>query len=616
MSILEGITQIRVSKYSIDGQGKITGYDGIDTYEEDTDLVFTKNMLVRVSVRGSSTPSFALAQSAVTLTTCRSKEEVFVYPYGPWVYPKQYLSTSASGVSSALTPGPNGDPYWDTVSVGFKVVNGVSLLGVKTGVYVLGMNLNYMYVKYGINKPSLMVEAFWKNNDVAKCKIGMVPADGSVGCVTTDFTSMASNSSARIYDLMKYTSDFAPVGTTKDFMIFTEMQGPSSTTSFLTDKEEGDELFNSVEIRVGLRYDGESVDLTKRTRENGILMTYKGLFPFVSTQLGGQKPSCMSEYDGKLFVGCDDYGCNIVDLDDLTLVATIADDSLEHFNNSEFTDEKYDTTDTYPLLMVGNGTRAYNNDLGAGWSDYIKLVRFANDLSSFSVVRKYVLPTELVGFWCNEMALDNDSKTLWVLGYKTQSYESAAGNALVLTSWDLTNCQTDDAGNYIPTIKTRCELAWVRALQDMTFCNGYIFALADSADDGQIPSSLYIIDTVKQTIRRTEVASITPFAEIESITKVFDEEAQKYYLLIGEALFSTYGGDNGTYGHIYRLDTNDASVTRKQIQYSEIAGTPSIPTPAAGKLLDAAGTEIFNANQTDDSTIIVIDCGSATELVD
>ena len=59
------------------------------------------------------------------------------------------------------------------------------------------------------------------------------------------------------------------------------------------------------------------------------------------------------------------------------------------------------------------------------------------------------------------------------------------------------------------------------------------------------------------------------------------------------------------------------SVTRKQIQYSEIAGTPAIPSaPAAGKLLDATGTEIFNANQTDDSTIIVIDCGSATDLVD
>ena len=59
------------------------------------------------------------------------------------------------------------------------------------------------------------------------------------------------------------------------------------------------------------------------------------------------------------------------------------------------------------------------------------------------------------------------------------------------------------------------------------------------------------------------------------------------------------------------------SVTRKQIAWSEISGKPAIPSaPAAGKLLDAAGTEIFNANQTGDSTIIVIDCGSATELVD
>ena len=58
------------------------------------------------------------------------------------------------------------------------------------------------------------------------------------------------------------------------------------------------------------------------------------------------------------------------------------------------------------------------------------------------------------------------------------------------------------------------------------------------------------------------------------------------------------------------------SVTRKQISYNELADKPTIATPAAGKLLDAAGTEIFNANQTGDSTIIVIDCGSATDLID
>lgn len=58
------------------------------------------------------------------------------------------------------------------------------------------------------------------------------------------------------------------------------------------------------------------------------------------------------------------------------------------------------------------------------------------------------------------------------------------------------------------------------------------------------------------------------------------------------------------------------SVTRKQIAWSEISGKPTIATPGAGKLLDAAGTEIFNANQTTNDTIICIDCGSATELVD
>lgn len=59
------------------------------------------------------------------------------------------------------------------------------------------------------------------------------------------------------------------------------------------------------------------------------------------------------------------------------------------------------------------------------------------------------------------------------------------------------------------------------------------------------------------------------------------------------------------------------SVTRKQIAYSEISGTPSIPSAAnAGRLLGLDGTEIFNANQADDTTIIVIDCGSSSELVD
>ena len=52
------------------------------------------------------------------------------------------------------------------------------------------------------------------------------------------------------------------------------------------------------------------------------------------------------------------------------------------------------------------------------------------------------------------------------------------------------------------------------------------------------------------------------------------------------------------------------TVERKQIAYSEISGTPT------GKILDAEGTEIYNPTQAEDTTITIIDCGSATELVD
>lgn len=558
LSILTGITQIRVSKYSINEQGKITSYDGIDTYTENTDLVFKKSMIIRISVRGSTSPSYALAQSAVLIKSFRKKEDIFVYPYGPWNYPKQYITTSATGITSTLTSGLNGDPYWDTVSNGFREISGHIFIYCKEGSYTLTVNLNYIYIKYGINEPSLMVSLFWKNNNIANAKIGMFSADGSADAITTSFTSMASYSNASpLGYVLSYTGDLKPLGTTKDFLIFFEMQKPDSTINFLSTKADADNLFNSVEARIGLRYNGEPVSLKRRTRENGLLYTYKGLFPFVSTQTGGQKPSCMSEYNGKLFVGCDNYGCNIVDLSDLSLIATIADNSLEHFNNSEFTDEKYDATDTYPLLLVGNGTRAYNADLGTDYIDYIKYIRFSNDLSSFSVVKKIVIPTNLCGFWGNEIALDNDNKTLWVVGYKTQSWSDPSGNSLILTSWDLTNCQIDNNGNYIPTIKTRCELPFVRALQDMTFCNGYIFALAASSTSGSIPSEFYIIDTIKQTIRRTEIAVLTPFAELETVTKIYDENSDKHYLLIGEALYASYGGVNGTYGHIYRLDTID-----------------------------------------------------------
>lgn len=70
------------------------------------------------------------------------------------------------------------------------------------------------------------------------------------------------------------------------------------------------------------------------------------------------------------------------------------------------------------------------------------------------------------------------------------------------------------------------------------------------------------------------------------------------------------------------LDKIDTAVSGQYVSaVSQTDGIISVtraalPTVNTGKLLGADGTELFNANQSGDSTIAIIDCGSATELID
>ena len=69
------------------------------------------------------------------------------------------------------------------------------------------------------------------------------------------------------------------------------------------------------------------------------------------------------------------------------------------------------------------------------------------------------------------------------------------------------------------------------------------------------------------------------------------------------------------------LDVTDAAVSGQYVSaVSEADGKikvtrATLPSANNGKLLDAEGNEIFTANQSGDSTIIVIDCGTSTEVI-
>lgn len=87
-----------------------------------------------------------------------------------------------------------------------------------------------------------------------------------------------------------------------------------------------------------------------------------------------------------------------------------------------------------------------------------------------------------------------------------------------------------------------------------------------------------------------------------------DKEAAGTAQSLIDGLDKTDSAVSGQYVSAVSQTNGVISVTR--------AALPTMPTVNAGKLLDAEGNEIFNANQSTNDTIVLIDCGSATELVD
>ena len=130
-------------------------------------------------------------------------------------------------------------------------------------------------------------------------------------------------------------------------------------------------------------------------------------------------------------------------------------------------------------------------------------------------------------------------------------------------------------------------------------------AHADSADNATTASNYNTASGTIKTKFDSVDAAIAAKADPSDITDAIN------------ALDKTDSAVSNQYVTAVSETNGIISVTRKQIAYSEISGTPAIPSAAnAGRLLGLDGTELFNANQADDTTIIVIDCGSSSELVD
>lgn len=123
-------------------------------------------------------------------------------------------------------------------------------------------------------------------------------------------------------------------------------------------------------------------------------------------------------------------------------------------------------------------------------------------------------------------------------------------------------------------------------------------------------------------------------SEVEILT-VFDSANDKVKVgarllrqVNGKSDTPTSGMDLATVGSIEReiekldyTDTDQANYYVSKVSQTDgvIAVTkkklPDAVAPNSGKLTDRAGTEIFNANQSDDSQIMIIDCGTSSTVL-
>lgn len=88
-----------------------------------------------------------------------------------------------------------------------------------------------------------------------------------------------------------------------------------------------------------------------------------------------------------------------------------------------------------------------------------------------------------------------------------------------------------------------------------------------------------------------------------------------------EADLATVGTVKRTIENLDYTDTEQANYYVSKVSQTDgvIAVTkkklPNAVAPNSGKLTDRAGTEIFNANQSDDSQIMIIDCGTSSTVL-
>ena len=184
-------------------------------------------------------------------------------------------------------------------------------------------------------------------------------------------------------------------------------------------------------------------------------------------------------YGGVIFqFYADDVVC-LIDYDTGETIATLSCDS-EHADCVGFSNEFYDVEDEFPLCYI-------STDENPAKVNVVRITRSGTEL-----IRTLTFPLEETGHYAGHI-LNNLNNTIYMIGYKSNSYISPTNNSTIIAAYRLDSMAANQDGSYTPElIRQYGYVPFIYVMQGMVLFDNK-FCICSGSNDVTKKSKVYFV---------------------------------------------------------------------------------------------------------------------------
>lgn len=270
------------------------------------------------------------------------------------------------------------------------------------------------------------------------------------------------------------------------------------------------ELINKVGI---YNYEGE--DLNLQIKHGIEINTLYEMNPYTSSSQG------FDIYDNYIVQLYNNQGIEIKNYSTGEHISWIELTGFNHGDTCQFSNEKYDNNDLFPLLYVVSDTTP----------SIVRVIRII-DTTHASIIRNYTLGDANETGYYSGQCFDFENNLIYSFGYKENSFRDSTNNKTIVAVYDMNKLSEISNNNYRPELIDNYEMQFIYCVQGQKFINGMCYLLSSYLYTEQT-NKIYVYDPIRKIIKAifNEFPTSLLNPELEDIA--FVKESTKYAIIIG-----------------------------------------------------------------------------------